>query len=136
MDITVNILSDEEARVKYDDRESNMELVVGEGKVIELVADNGDVLLLEYVHDFGFFYYLNGVVGHCPAHVFDKCIVSAVYRVGVYKHEYRCFLFYSFILVQRNEVEFTFKPFVGFAAAWDIRFQHFVCFGFYSVYRP
>ena len=53
MHITVNVLSDEEASAKYDDRESNMELVVGEGKVIELVADNGDVLLFEYVHDFG-----------------------------------------------------------------------------------
>lgn len=53
MDIAVNILSDDEARVKYADRESDMELVVGKGKVIELVADNGDVLLFEYVHDFG-----------------------------------------------------------------------------------
>ena len=53
MDIAVNILSDDEARVKYDNRESDMELVVGKGKVIELVADNVGVLLFEYVHDFG-----------------------------------------------------------------------------------
>lgn len=53
MDITVNVLSDEGASAKYDDRESEMELTIDEDKVIELVADNGDVLLLEYLSGFG-----------------------------------------------------------------------------------
>jgi len=55
MDISLNIISDKEAVAKYDDKECTAELSIPEDKVLELIADNGDVLLIEYIPDVGMF---------------------------------------------------------------------------------
>ena len=55
MDISLNIISDEEAVAKYDDKECIAELSIPEDKVLEFIADNGDVLLIEYIPDVGMF---------------------------------------------------------------------------------
>ena len=53
MDISLNIISDIEAVAKYDDKECIEELSIPEDKVLEFIADNGDVLLIEYIPDVG-----------------------------------------------------------------------------------
>ena len=53
MDISLNIISDKEAVAKYGDKECIAELSIPEDKVLEFIADNGDVLLIEYIPDVG-----------------------------------------------------------------------------------
>ena len=53
MDISVNIISDKEAIAKYDNKKCIAKLFIPEDKVLEFIADNGDVLLIEYIPDVG-----------------------------------------------------------------------------------